>query len=73
MNDLFKNKIINRLSILKLIYSTKSYSYKLLWSQHRVSPVQVAKCACTEFKVYNTVYHNETVPEQVEYFGGIFK
>lgn len=35
--------------------------------------ITVARCPCTEYKVYNTVYHNETVPEQVEYFGGTFR
>merc|ERR1711915_730889 len=34
--------------------------------------MQVAKCACTQYKVYNTVYNNGTVPKQVEYFTGIY-
>jgi len=32
----------------------------------------IAKCDCTEYKVYHTVYSNGTVPTQVEYFTGLY-
>jgi len=32
----------------------------------------IANCDCTKYKVYNTFYHNATVPSQVEYFTGIY-
>jgi len=33
-------------------------------------PVQ--ECSCTKYKIYNTVYHNGTVPKQVKYLSGVF-
>jgi len=35
--------------------------------------MKIAKCDCTEYKVYNTVYQNGTVPTQVEYFSGVYR
>jgi len=35
--------------------------------------MQIAKCTCSSYKVYHTVYSNGTVPTQVEYFTGVYK
>ena len=34
--------------------------------------VNVQKCSCTKYKVYHTVYVNDTVPAQVTYLSGTF-
>ena len=33
---------------------------------------KVQKCSCTKYKVYHTVYVNDTVPAQVTYLSGTF-
>ena len=33
---------------------------------------KVQKCSCTKYKVYHTVYVNDTVPNQVTYLSGTF-
>ena len=35
------------------------------------TPVQ--ECSCTKYKVYHTVYQNDTVPPQVKYLSGVFE
>eukprot|EP00088_Acartia_fossae_P011071 TRINITY_DN15551_c0_g1_i4.p1 TRINITY_DN15551_c0_g1~~TRINITY_DN15551_c0_g1_i4.p1 ORF type:complete len:478 (+),score=86.08 TRINITY_DN15551_c0_g1_i4:162-1595(+) len=39
----------------------------------RPQTMTIAKCDCTQYKVYNTLYQNGTVPSQVEYFAGIYR
>jgi len=45
-------------------------SIKFQCYKKNYTPVQ--KCSCTKYKVYHTVYHNDTVPKQVEYLSGVF-
>jgi len=35
--------------------------------------MQIAKCDCSTYKVYSTVYNNGTVPSQVQYFAGLYR
>ena len=32
----------------------------------------VKRCTCSQYKVYHTVYHNTSVPKQVEYLSGLY-
>jgi len=35
--------------------------------------MKIAKCDCSMYKVYSTVYSNGTVPTQVQYFAGVYR
>jgi len=40
---------------------------------YKPQDLTISKCDCTKYKVYNTVYQNDTVPSQVEYFSGVYR